>query len=107
MESMHTIEMINNSGNAVITYRRKKNMNQESKQPVNLQAQSNNREDDTESNNKLANIKFVPIEFDYENYKAGESQVNDALGHGYVVIDNFKTESGLVMVMGLYRSRTA
>ena len=24
MESMHTIEMINNSGNAVITYRRKK-----------------------------------------------------------------------------------
>ena len=46
-------------------------MNQESKQPVNLQAQSNNREDDTENNNKLANIKFVPIEFDYENYKTG------------------------------------
>ena len=49
-------------------------MNQESKQPVNLQAQSNNREDDTENNNKLANIKFVPIEFDYENYKTGEGQ---------------------------------
>ena len=82
-------------------------MNQESKQPVNLQAQSNNREDDTESNNKLANIKFVPIEFDYENYKTAENQVNDALGHGYIVIDNFKPESGLVMVMGLYRGCTA
>ena len=82
-------------------------MNQESKQPVNPQAQSNNREDDTENNNKLANIKFVPIEFDYENYKTGENQVNDALGHGYIVIDNFKTESGLVMVMGLYRGSTA
>ena len=106
MESMHTIEMINNSGNNGITSM-EKNMNQESKQPVNLQAQSNNREDDTENNNKLANIKFVPIEFDYENYKTGEGQVNEALGCGYAVIDSFKTESGLVMVMGLYRSRTA
>ena len=106
MESMHTIEMINNSGYDGITIGTKK-MNQESKQPVNLQAQSNNREDDTESNNKLANIKFVPIEFDYENYKTGEGQVNEALGCGYAVIDSFKTESGLVMVMGLYRSRTA
>ena len=36
-----------------------------------------------------------------------EGQVNEALGCGYAVIDSFKTESGLVMVMGLYRSRTA
>ena len=79
-------------------------MNQESKQPVNLQAQSNNREDDAENNKKLANIKFVPIEFDYENYKIGESNVNQALGNGFTVIDSFKTESGVVMVMGLYGS---
>jgi hypothetical protein len=84
-----------------------KNMNQESKQPVKSNTNSREEEEYSKNNNKLANIKFVPIEFDYENYKAGESQVNDALGHGYVVIDNFKTESGLVMVMGLYRSRTA
>ena len=84
-----------------------KNLNQESKQPVKSNTNSREEEEYSKNNNKLANIKFVPIEFDYENYKAGESQVNDALGHGYVVIDNFKTESGLVMVMGLYRSRTA
>jgi len=82
-------------------------MNQESKQPVKSNTNSREEEEYSKNNNKLANIKFVPIEFDYENYKAGESQVNDALGHGYVVIDNFKTESGLVMVMGLYRSRAA
>ena len=82
-------------------------MNQESKQPVKSNTNSREEEEYSKNNNKLENIKFVPIEFDYENYKAGESQVNDALGHGYVVIDNFKTESGLVMVMGLYRSRTA
>ena len=84
-----------------------KNLNQESKQPVKSNTNSREEEEYSKNNNKLANIKFVPIEFDYENYKAGESQVNDALGHGYVVIDNFKTESGVVMVMGLYRSRTA
>ena len=84
-----------------------KNMNQESKQPVKSNTNSREEEEYSKNNNKLENIKFVPIEFDYENYKAGESQVNDALGHGYVVIDNFKTESGLVMVMGLYRSRAA
>ena len=84
-----------------------KNLNEESKQPVKSNTSSREEEEYSKNNNKLANIKFVPIEFDYENYKAGESQVNDALGHGYVVIDNFKTESGLVMVMGLYRSRTA
>tara|TARA_B110000263_G_C15240513_1_gene479177 strand:- start:759 stop:1019 length:261 start_codon:yes stop_codon:yes gene_type:complete len=84
-----------------------KNLNEESKQPVKSNTNSREEEEYSKNNNKLANIKFVPIEFDYENYKAGESQVNDALGHGYVVIDNFKTESGLVMVMGLYRSRTA
>ena len=106
MESMHTIAMINNSGNAVITCM-EKNMNQQSRQPVTSNTHSREEEEYSEKNNKLANIKFVPIEFDYENYKTGENQVNDALGHGYIVIDNFKTESGLVMVMGLYRGCTA
>ena len=106
MESMHTIEMINNSGNNGITSM-EKNMKQETRQPVTSNTHSREEEEYSEKNNKLANIKFVPIEFDYENYKTGENQVNDALGHGYIVIDNFKTESGLVMVMGLYRGRTA
>ena len=53
---------------------------------------------------KLAIIRFVPVEFNYDQFKSGENEVNDTLGRGYVVIDSYKTESGLVMVMGLYRS---
>ena len=53
---------------------------------------------------KLAIIRFVPVEFNYDNFKSGENEVNDTLGRGYVMIDSYKTESGLVMVMGLYRS---
>ena len=53
---------------------------------------------------KLAIIRFVPVEFNYDNFKSGENEVNDTLAQGYVVIDNYKTETGLVMVMGLYRS---
>ena len=69
-------------------------------------AEENRTEEYDESNGrKLKNIEFIPIEFDYKNYKTGERQVNQALERGYAVIDNFKTESGVVMVMGLYRSR--
>ena len=64
------------------------------------QEQQNRKVSDT----KLANIRFVPVEFNYDSYKNGENAVNDTLGRGYVVIDSYKTESGLVMVMGLYRS---
>ena len=71
---------------------------------LNKHKEEENEEEYSKNNNKLTNIKFIPIEFDYANYKTGESQVNDALNHGYAVIDNFKTESGVVMVMGLYRS---
>ena len=52
---------------------------------------------------KLAIIRFVPVEFNYDNFKSRENEVNDTLGRGYVVIDSYKTESGLVMGMGLYR----
>ncbi len=71
------------------------------RQPVQPQS-----EEKTErvSDKKLAIIKFVPVEFNYDNFKSGENEVNDTLGRGYVVIDSYKTESGLVMVMGLYRS---
>ena len=53
---------------------------------------------------KLANIRFVPVEFNYDKFTSGENEVNDILARGYVMIDSYKTESGLVMVMGLYRS---
>ena len=72
------------------------------RQPV----QPRRQEQETEKvpDKKLAIIRFVPVEFNYDNFKSGENAVNDTLGRGYVVIDSYKTESGLVMVMGLYRS---
>ena len=72
------------------------------RQPV----QPRRQEQETEKvpDRKLANIRFVPVEFNYDQFKSGENEVNDTLAKGYVVIDNYKTESGLVIVMGLYSS---
>ena len=72
------------------------------RQPI----QPRRQEQETERvpDRKLANIRFVPVEFNYDQFKSGENEVNVTLGRGYVVIDSYKTESGLVMVMGLYRS---
>ena len=72
------------------------------RQPI----QPRRQEQETERvpDRKLANIRFVPVEFNYDQFKSGENEVNDTLAKGYVVIDNYKTESGLVIVMGLYRS---
>ena len=72
------------------------------RQPI----QPRRQEQETERvpDKKLAIIRFVPVEFNYDNFKSGENEVNDTLAKGYVVIDNYKTESGLVIVMGLYRS---
>ena len=72
------------------------------RQPV----QPRRQEQETERvpDRKLAIIRFVPVEFNYDQFKSGENEVNDTLAKGYVMIDNYKTESGLVIVMGLYRS---
>ena len=52
---------------------------------------------------KLANVKYIAVEFDYKQYKDCEKEVNDAISNGYEVIENYKTESGIVVVLGLYR----
>ena len=52
---------------------------------------------------KLANVKYVAVEFAYDHFKNGEDAVNDAVGHGYQVMETYKTESGIVVVLGLYR----
>ena len=52
---------------------------------------------------KLANVKYVAVEFAYDHFKNGEDSVNDAIGHGYQVMETYKTESGIVVVLGLYR----
>ena len=45
------------------------------------------KEDDSKKT-KLLNIKYVPVEFQYEQFHEGESKINRALGLGYVVLDN-------------------
>ena len=52
---------------------------------------------------KLANVKYVAVEFAYDHFKNGEDAVNDAIGHGYQVMETYKTESGIVVVLGRYR----
>ena len=52
---------------------------------------------------KLANVMYIAVEFAYDKYKDGQNEVNAAIGHGYEVIENYKTESGIVVVLGLYR----
>ena len=72
------------------------------RQPIHPRRQE--QETERVPDRKLAIIRFVPVEFNYDQFKSGENEVNDTLAKGYVMIDNYKTESGLVIVMGLYRS---
>ena len=51
----------------------------------------------------LAHVKYVAVEFAYDHFKNGENRINDAIGHGYEVLESRKTESGLVVVLGRYR----
>ena len=52
---------------------------------------------------KLAHVKYVAVEFAYDHFRNGENMVNDALGHGYEVMQSCKTDSGIVLVLGRYR----
>ena len=49
---------------------------------------------------KLRKIKFVGVAFDPQKYKAGETEINDALSEGYEVIRDFQTGGGIVMALG-------
>ena len=52
---------------------------------------------------KLANVKYVAVEFAYDHFKNGENEVNNAIEHGYEVMETHKSDSGIVVVLGLYR----
>ncbi len=52
---------------------------------------------------KLVHVKDVAVEFAYDHFRNGENMVNDALGRGYEVMESYKTESGIVVVLGRYR----
>ena len=49
---------------------------------------------------KLTKIKFVGVAFDPQKYKAGETEINEALAKGYEVIRDFETGGGIVMTLG-------
>ena len=52
---------------------------------------------------KLAHGQYVAVEFAYDHFKNGENRINDAIGHGYEVLESYKTDSGIVVVLGRYR----
>ena len=52
---------------------------------------------------KLVHVKYVAVEFAYDHFENGENMVNDALGRGYEVLESWKTDSGIVVVLGRYR----
>ena len=52
---------------------------------------------------KLTKIKFVGVAFDPQKYKAGETEINDALSDGFEVIRDFETGGGIVMALGKWK----
>ena len=52
---------------------------------------------------KLRKIKFVGVAFDPQKYKAGETEINDALSEGFEVIRDFETGGGIVMALGKWK----
>ena len=54
---------------------------------------------------KMIAMKFVGVAFDPEKYKAGESEVNDALADGFEVIRDFETGGGIVMALGKWERK--
>ena len=54
---------------------------------------------------KMTAMKFIGVAFDPEKYKAGESEVNDALADGFEVIRDFETGGGIVLALGKYEKR--
>ena len=54
---------------------------------------------------KLTAMKFVGVAFDPEKYKAGETEINDALSEGFEVIRDFETGGGIVLALGKYEKR--
>ena len=49
---------------------------------------------------RMTEMKFVGVAFDPEKYKAGETEINEALSEGYEVIRDFETGGGIVMTLG-------
>ena len=54
---------------------------------------------------RLTEMKFVGVPFDPQKYKAGETEINDALSDGFEVLRDFETGGGIVLALGKYEKR--
>ena len=54
---------------------------------------------------KMTAMKFVGVAFDPVKYKAGETEINDALSNGFEVIRDFQTGSGIVVTLGKWENK--
>ena len=55
----------------------------------------------------LTDMRFVGVIFDNDEYKKGESRINEYLKEGYSVIRDFQTGSGIVITLGKFSKRGA
>ena len=56
---------------------------------------------------KLLEVRFIGIEFDYQKVDVGQRLVNEALAEGFQPLRDFDRGSGIVMVMGKWKKENA
>ena len=56
---------------------------------------------------KLQEVRFIGVEFDYQKVDVGQRLVNDALAEGFQPLRDFDRGSGIVMVMGKWKKENA
>ena len=54
---------------------------------------------------KMTAMKFVGVAFDPEKYKAGETEINEALSEGFEVLRDFETGGGIVIALGKWENK--
>ena len=54
---------------------------------------------------KMTAMKFVGVAFDPVKYKAGETEINEALSNGFEVLRDFETGGGIVIALGKWENR--
>jgi len=54
---------------------------------------------------KMTAMKFVGVAFDPEKYKAGETEINEALSKGFEVLRDFETGGGIVIALGKWENK--
>ena len=54
---------------------------------------------------KMTEMKFVGVAFDPEKYKAGETEINEALSDGFEVLRDFETGGGIVIALGKWENK--